>query len=116
MTRDIVLLVKCREMSFYIDPEVLESSMAEVSAEVLPRFLDLPHFRGYSVLKSDHGSRRQVRVMSFWDDGLEGSEEASQAFIDAVYNIIGSNPSREVFEILGAMLIDGDGVHRVELP
>ena len=116
MTRDTVYVMKCRELSFFIEPELLETSMAEVSAEVLPRFLDLPHFRGYAVLESDRGSRRQVRVMSFWDDGLEGSEEASQAFIDAVYNIIGSNPSREVFEILGAMLIDGDGVHRVELP
>ena len=103
-------------MSFFIDPEVLAASMERVTAEVVPRFLDLPHFRGYLVLESDHGSRRQVRVMSFWDDGLEGSEDASQAFIVAVYEVTGTNPSREVFDILGAMLIDGNGVHRVEIP
>ena len=90
--------------------------MARVVADVLPQFLKIPHFRGYVALQSDHGSRRQVRIMSFWDDGLAGSEEASQAFIDAVYDTIGSNPSREVFDILGALLIDGDGAHRVEIP
>ena len=108
--------MKCREISFFIEPGLLAASMGRVTEEVLPQFLDLPHFRGYVVLEAEHGVHRQVRVMSFWDDHLGESEAASHAFIEAVYDIIGSNPAREVFAIRGAMLIDHEGVRRVQIP
>ena len=108
--------MKCREISFVIEHELLEASMQRVADEVLPQFLKLTHFRGYVVLEADHGNHRQVRVMSFWDDHMAQSESASQAFIEAVYGIIGSNPSREMFDIRGAMLIDHEGARRVEIP
>jgi hypothetical protein len=108
--------MKCRELSFFIDPVLLDASMAKVAADVLPKFLGLPHFRGYVTLESDHGSHRQVRVMSFWDDGLDGSDEASQAFIEAVYDIVGTNPVRETFDVRGALLIDDTGMRHVEIP
>lgn len=108
--------MKCREISFFIEPELLEASMGRVADEVLPQFLELPHFRGYVALESDHGLRRQVRVLSFWDDHMAESEGASQAFIEAIYAIVGSNPSREVFDIRRAMLIDHEGVRHIEIP
>ncbi len=108
--------MKCREISFFITPDLLDASMGRVTNEVLPQFLELPHFRGFVVLEADHGEHRQVRVMSFWDDYMAESAGASQAFIEAVYAIIGSNPSREVFNIRKAMLIDHEGVRRVEIP
>jgi len=108
--------MKCREISFVIEHELLEASMQRVADEVLPQFLKLTHFRGYVVLEADHGNHRQVRVMSFWDDHMAQSESASQAFIKAVYDIIGNNPSREMFDIRGAMLIDHEGARRVEIP
>jgi hypothetical protein len=103
-------------MSFFVDPELLEASMDRVTDEVLPQFLELAHFRGFVVLESDHGTHRQVRVMSFWDDHMAQSETASQAFIDAVYDIVGTNPSREIFDIRAAMLIDHKGARRVVIP
>ena len=108
--------MKCREISFFIEPELLEASMDRVTDDVLPQFLDLPHFRGFVVLEADHGNHRQVPVMSFWDDHMAQSEAASQAFIEAVYDIVGSNPSREVFDVRGALLIDHEGARRVEIP
>ena len=47
--------------------------------------------------------------MSFWDDDLEGSEEASQKVVNAVYDVAGTNPSRRTFDVLSAMVVGVDG-------
>jgi len=108
-------IMKCRELTFYIDPNLLDASMTRVVDEVLPRFLGLSHFRGYVALESDHGSRRKVIVLSFWNDHLEESEAASLAFVDAVFEVTGTNPTRQTFELLSGMLIDFNGENRIEI-
>ncbi len=100
--------MKCREVSFYIEPQLLEVLLDGVLVKVLPQFLQLPHFRGYVALETDHGSRRKVIVLSFWDNDLEESDAASLAFVEAVYEVTNTNPARETFNFLGAMLIETD--------
>jgi hypothetical protein len=106
-------VMKARRVSFYVNPEVVASAMGAIENEVLPRFLALPHFRGYVVLESDHDLRREFIVLSFWDDGLEGSKDASDAFVKAVHDVTGTNPMRETYNILAAMVTDESGAAQI---
>lgn len=74
-----------------------------------PRFEQLPHFLGLTVLKSDAAGRFEVVATSYWDDGLEGSEREPQRFIDEIIRVIGSNPSRKIYDILYAEVRDSRG-------
>jgi hypothetical protein len=90
--------------------------MAIVAAELLPRFLELPHFRGYVALESDDGNHHLVRVLTFWEGDPTGSRAAAHAFFEATYDVVGSNPTVETFDIRSAMLLDEEGVAQVEIP
>lgn len=108
--------MKCRKVSFFLDPGQVAASIDSISREVLPDFLALPDFRGYLALQSDHGARTELIVMSFWDEGLDGSEAASTAFTTAVYNAAGTNPTRSTFDVLGALIVDESGAVPMLVP
>ena len=71
---------------------------------LIPEFREIPHFLGATLIKADHGNRAEVITTSYWDDGLEGSDQASLRFVDEIHRITGSNPSRKRFDTLYAVL------------
>ena len=101
--------MKSRQVSFYVERDDLTLVMATVVDEVVPRFEQLPHFLGLTVIKSDVASRSEVVATSYWDDGLEGSETESQRFVDEIVRVTGSNPARKTFDILYAEVRDASG-------
>lgn len=108
--------MKCRQLSFYAEPAAVERAMAVIAEEVVPRYIGISHFLGYVVLETDPSpahldadTRRELTVMSFWEDGLEGSESAAKAFIGEVNRVARTNPARKSFTLLKAMWRDGDG-------
>jgi len=72
--------VKCRTVSFFVESARIQDVMTNIDAEVLPRFLVLPHFsrarRPPIPAGNSSGSRRHVAV----DDELEESETVSESF------------------------------------
>ena len=96
-------------MNFFVEPEMVSDILTRIEKEVLPRFSRLPHFLGFVALKSETNTRPEIVALSFWDDGLEGSEEASEAFRDQVEEMTGAAPGRKTFEIIRAMVRDTDG-------
>jgi hypothetical protein len=115
--------MKCRQLSFYAQPAVVESAMATIANDVVPQFEALPHFIGYLVLQShpspghlESDGRRELTVMSFWDDGLEESESTAQVFIGEVNRVAGTNPSRKSFDLLKGMWRGQDGDESASFP
>jgi hypothetical protein len=101
--------VKSRQVSFFAEPDLLPGIMSAIANDVLPRFSQLPHFLGFVALQSESGPRREIVVMSFWDDELEGSESVSQDFRDEIQRIAGTYPARRAYEILRVMVRDAHG-------
>ena len=101
--------MKSRQVSFFVEPDLLPGIMSAVADDVLPRFGQLPHFLGFVALQSESGARREIVAMSFWDDELEGSEAVSQDFRDEIQRIAGTNPTRRAYEILRVMVRDAHG-------
>jgi hypothetical protein len=115
--------MKSRQLTFYAEPAAVESTMATITNDVIPRFADLPHFLGYVVLQAEvspahqeANSRRELTVMSFWSDGLEGSEATSKEFIAEVHRVAGTNPVRKSFDLLKAMWRDIEGDEVAQFP
>jgi hypothetical protein len=105
--------MKCRQLSFYVETPELGAMMTAVRDRVIPGFESLPHFLGMTVIKCDIGPRSQVFVTSFWDDGLEGSNEASARFIEEIVETTGRNPSRTAYDTLYAEVRNSSGVFGV---
>jgi hypothetical protein len=97
-------LMKSRQVSFFVDVDKLPAIMEIVRTEVLPSFYEMSHFLGLTVLKADRGDRSEIIAMSYWDDGLEDSDQVSQRFIDEINRVTGQNPSRRSFDILHAVV------------
>jgi hypothetical protein len=81
----------------------------------VPRFSLLPHFLGFVALRSESGPRREIVAMSFWDDGLEGSESVSQEFRDEIRRVGATNPSRKAYDIVRVMVRDTQGEPYLDL-
>jgi len=96
--------MRCRQTCLYIDQDRLPDILESVVDVLVPEYRDIPHFLGVTLIKADHGSRAEVITASYWDDGLEGSDEASLRFVDEVYPIGGSHPSRKRFDTLYAQI------------
>lgn len=105
--------MKSRQVTFYIDRIDLPRMMTAVEEHVIPRYEDLPHFLGLTVIKADAGTRAEIIVTSFWDDGLEGSEQEASRFIDEIVLATGRNPSRKAFDTLYAQVRDSTGTFRL---
>jgi hypothetical protein len=101
--------VKCRQTSFYVAQDDLRTIVAAIADEVVPEFRTVPHFLGLTLVKADHGDRAEVIVTSFWDDGLDGSDDVSRRFVRRVHEITGSNPARRGFDVLYAEMRSADG-------
>ena len=98
--------MKCRKMTFYVETAELAVMMESVRDRVIPRYGDLPHFLGMTVVKRAVGERSEVIVTSFWDDGLEASEDAFDRFVREIAESTGSNPIRTEYETLYANVRD----------
>jgi hypothetical protein len=101
--------VKSRQVSFYIKADDIPMVMDTLRTEVIPEFQTLPNFLGLTMIKADLGGRSEVVSTSFWDDGLEDSEQVASHFIDEIFRVTGSNPTRRAFDILYASVRDTNG-------
>jgi len=99
--------VKARSVVFYAGDEQKSDVKRRIDEEVLPRFSEAPHFLGFVALQSE-GSR-QVVAMSFWDDGLEGSEAFSEEFQDEIERVTGAALARREFTIVRMLMRGTDG-------
>jgi hypothetical protein len=105
--------MKSRQVSFYVQLHEVSKLMAAVQDHVIPRYEALPHFLGLTVIKCDVRSRTEIIVTSFWDDGLEGSEQESSNFIDEIHKATGASPSRKAFDTLYAQVRDSAGIFQL---
>jgi hypothetical protein len=105
--------MKCRQFNFYVALNELPLLMMAVEDHVIPRHTVLPHFLGLTVIKADVGPRTEVIITSFWEDGLEGSEQDASRFIDEIVRLTGNLPSRRVFDIMYANVRDSTGAFRL---
>ena len=105
--------MKCRQVCFYIESDHLEEMVQAIELRVIPSFEDLPHFLGLTAIKADTGTRCEVIVTTFWDDGLEGSEQEAVRFVDEIVRETGRNPSRKAFDTLYAQVRDSVGQFRL---
>jgi hypothetical protein len=102
-------IVKSRQISFFVEQDLLSKVMGAIVNDVLPRFAQLPHFLDFVALQSENGPRKEIAAMSFWDDGLEGSESVSREFRSEIQRAVGTNPSRKAYDILRVVVRDTDG-------
>ncbi len=102
-------LLKSRQVSFYVEADDLPLVMETVCGEVIPQFRELPNFLGLTIVKADLGGRSEVVSTSYWDDGLDDSEQVSSHFIDEIVRVTGRNPARKIFDILYASVRDAEG-------
>ena len=86
--------------------------MGAIRDHVLPRYEGLPHFQGMTAIEANAGTRAEVVVTSYWDDGLEDSVDAAAEFIEAITEVTGMNPSRRNFDTLYAEVRDSTGTFR----
>jgi heme-degrading monooxygenase HmoA len=96
--------MKCRQVTFFVENPDLVAMMEAVRDRVIPSYESLPHFQGVTVVRSDLGPRSEVVVTSFWDDGLEDSEEMSNRFVEEIAHATGRNPIRKPYETLYAQV------------
>ena len=114
--------MKCRQLIFHAKSDAVDSILATITDEVVPGFIEIPHFLGYVVMLAENyqghevEDRRQVTVMSFWHTGLEGSDAAAGRFISEVNRVAGTNPSRQRFDLIKAMWRASDGQELAEFP
>lgn len=78
---------------------MLDDVMTLFDTEVLPRYLDSPHFLGLIVVDAED-VRHEVLGMSVWDGDLDGSEEVVAEFRRRVADIAGTSPTTKAYEVL----------------
>jgi predicted secreted protein len=101
--------MRSRQVNFFVGEERLSEVMEAVTNDVVPRFRELPHFLGLTVLKGDGVRRAELLATSYWDDGLEDSEAISMEFMDEIYRATGTNPSVKAYDIVFAAVRCSDG-------
>jgi hypothetical protein len=95
--------VKARSVVFFARDEQIPDVKRRIDDELLPRFSMVPHFLGFVALQSE-GSRPEVVALSFWDDGLEGSEAISEEFRDEIERLTGAAMARKEFTIVRMLM------------
>jgi hypothetical protein len=108
--------LKSRQVSFFVEEDLLPIVMRTVQDEVLPRFCQMPHFLGFIALRSEMGPRPEVVARSFWDDGLEDFEAISEEFRGELQRLAGTASSRKAFDILRVMVRDTNGEPCLDSP
>jgi hypothetical protein len=108
--------MKSRQVSFFVETDLLPVVMLTIQDEVLPRFCQMPHFLGFVALRSETGTRPEVAALSFWDDGLEDSEAISEEFRGEIQRVTGTTSSRKAFDILRVIVRDTNGEPCLDSP
>jgi hypothetical protein len=104
-------MVTTRCVSFFAEPGQVSEVERRINNDVLPRFSSVQGFLGFLALLSN-GSRREIIAMSFWDGGLEGSEEISEIFRDEIERVTGAAPARKEFRVI-TMVMRSEGTETV---
>jgi hypothetical protein len=91
--------MQARTLSFFINREMLDDVMTLIDTEVLPRYLDSPHFLGLIVVDTED-VRHEVLGMSVWDGDLEGSQEIVSEFRRRVADLAGTSPTTKKYDVL----------------
>jgi len=86
-------------VTFFAQSDQVPELQRRIAEEVLPRFSEIPEFLGFVIMQSD-GHRSEIVAMSFWDEGLEGSEAISEEFRDEIERATGAAPTQKEFSIL----------------
>jgi heme-degrading monooxygenase HmoA len=85
-------------VSFFAHTKELTEIQRRVREDALPRFAQVPGFRGLAVVHSD-GDRSEILVMSLWEEELEDSENISEAIREEIERISGTAPARKVYDV-----------------
>jgi hypothetical protein len=101
--------MKSRQVSFFVEEDLVPSVMRTIEGEVLPRFSQMQHFLGFVALRSEQGPRPEIVALSFWDDGLKDSEAVSESFRAELQRVTGTASARKAFDILRVMIRDTNG-------
>jgi len=107
--------VRTRLVSFFAEPDQIPEVERRIHEEVLPRFMTIPHFLGFVALQSE-GMRPEIVAMSFWNDGLEGSEAISEEFRNEVERVTGATPARKEFGIVKVLVRAPNGKFFLNMP
>lgn len=102
-------------MIFFAEEDQMFDVKRRINDEVLPRFSEVPEFLGFVALQSE-GSRPEVIAMSFWNDGLEGSEAISEEFRDEIERVTGAALARKEFTIVKMMMRGSNGEVCLDVP
>jgi hypothetical protein len=78
---------------------MLDEVTTMIDTEVLPRYLDSPHFLGLIAVDAQD-VRHEVRGMSVWDGDLEGSQEIVSEFRRLVAELAGTSPMTTTYDVL----------------
>ena len=105
--------MQSRQVVFYADLAELPQVISVIKDRVVPRYTELAHFLGLTAIRAVIGDRVEVVVTSFWDDGLEGSEQAAAQFLDEIKERTGQIASLKRFETLYAQVRDSTGLFRL---
>lgn len=65
--------MRSRQINFFIKEDLLPEVMESISTNILPRFREMPHFLGLTVLKSASGPLAEIVATSLlgrWPRGL----------------------------------------------
>jgi heme-degrading monooxygenase HmoA len=85
-------------VSFFAEAAALPEIRRRIREEALPRFAQVPGFRGIAVVHSE-GDRSEILAMSLWDEELDISEDISEAIREEIEKMTGRAPSRKAYDV-----------------
>ena len=68
--------------------------------ELIPQYLELPHFLGLVVLESDVGGRPEIVGLSAWDGDVHDSDAIIGKFLQRLYDIAGLSAMQKSYDVL----------------
>jgi hypothetical protein len=92
--------MKARTVSFYIEAALMPEVLRTLDEELLPQYIDLPHFLGLVVLESETETRPEVVGMSLWDGDLRDCDDIIEGFLRRLYDVTGTSATRKRYEVL----------------
>jgi len=107
---DLSRALRCRRVHGPVELADLAAMMATLEDVMIPSFELTPHFLGVTAIKANAGSRAEVVITSFWDNGLTESEDEAERFVLSISQVTGRNPSQKNFDTLYAQLRDPSGM------
>jgi hypothetical protein len=93
-------VMKARTVSFYIESTLMPEVLRTLDEELLPHYLELPHFLGLVVLESQTDTRPEVVGMSLWNGALRDCDDIVEGFLRRLYDVTGTSATRKRYEVL----------------